>query len=179
MYIDICVYLSLSLYIYIYIHTHIYIYIYIYIYMYTHIWSPHPVQKSHFFAIYCCFNSGGTKRATSANMKFTMKREIEPVRRSFRRRRRCTLTAVARLVPSGQRWNNHVRVLLSFQQPIFQKVTTPQWLLSCTCSHLFRFRWNYEMQVVEIIVRHANSSSSSSSSITIIVTIINIPITYL
>ena len=55
--------------------------------------------------------SGSTRRATSANMpllrlqssegKFTTSREIEPVRRSFRRRRSCTLTEVARLVPSG------------------------------------------------------------------------------
>ena len=55
--------------------------------------------------------SGGTKRATSANMpplrlqssegKFTMSREIEPVRRSFRRSGSCTLTEVERLVPSG------------------------------------------------------------------------------
>ena len=53
-------------------------------------------------------NSGGTKRATSAYMplptsapaelgggKFTMSREVEPVRRSFRRRRSCTLKEVA------------------------------------------------------------------------------------
>ena len=33
--------------------------------------------------------------------KFTMSREIDPLRRSFRRRRSCTFTAVARLVPSG------------------------------------------------------------------------------
>ena len=52
-----------------------------------------------------------TKRATSFNMsllrmqssegKFTMSREIEPVRRSFCRRGSCTFTEVARLVPSG------------------------------------------------------------------------------
>ena len=33
--------------------------------------------------------------------KFTMSREIEPVRMSFRRRGSCTLAEVARLVPSG------------------------------------------------------------------------------
>ena len=55
--------------------------------------------------------SGGTERATSVNTsllrlqssegKFTTSREIEPVRRSFRRRRSCTFTEAARLVPSG------------------------------------------------------------------------------
>ena len=56
------------------------------------------------------FAPGGTKCATSANMsllrlqrsegKFTMSCEIEPVRRSFCRRRSCTFTEVARFVPS-------------------------------------------------------------------------------
>ena len=51
----------------------------------------------------CLFTSGGTKRATSANMpllrlqsseeKFTMPREIEPVRRSFCRHGSCTFKA--------------------------------------------------------------------------------------
>ena len=55
--------------------------------------------------------SGGTKRATSANVpllglqssegRFPTPREIEPGRRSFCRRGSCTFTEVARLVPSG------------------------------------------------------------------------------
>ena len=54
--------------------------------------------------------SGGTKRATCVNVpllrlqssedQFAMSREIEPVRRSFCRRRSCTSTEVARLEPS-------------------------------------------------------------------------------
>ena len=40
-------------------------------------------------------------RLQSSERKFTMSREIEPVRRSFRRRRSCTFTEVARWVPSG------------------------------------------------------------------------------
>ena len=57
--------------------------------------------------------SGGTKRATFVNMpllrlqssegKFTMCREIEPVRRPICRHGSCTFTEVARLVPSGPR----------------------------------------------------------------------------
>ena len=56
--------------------------------------------------------SGGTKHATLANMpllhlqssegEFTTSREIEPIRRVFCRRRSCTFTEVARLVPSGR-----------------------------------------------------------------------------
>ena len=40
-------------------------------------------------------------RLQSSEGKFTTSREIEPVRMSFRRRRSCTFTEVARLVPSG------------------------------------------------------------------------------
>ena len=55
--------------------------------------------------------SGGTKRATSPKIpllrlqssegKFTTSREIEPARRSCRRRRSCTITKAACLAPSG------------------------------------------------------------------------------
>ena len=54
--------------------------------------------------------SGRTKRATTVDIplprlqssegKYTTSREIETVHRSFRRRRSCTVTEVARLVPS-------------------------------------------------------------------------------
>ena len=40
-------------------------------------------------------------RLQSSEGKFTTSREIEPVRRSFRRHGSCTFTEVARLVPSG------------------------------------------------------------------------------
>ena len=73
------------------------IYIYIYIYIYTH--------NIHMYI------SGGTIRDTSMNTpllrlqssegKFTRSREIEPVRRSFCRRRSCTFTKVTRLAHSG------------------------------------------------------------------------------
>ena len=55
--------------------------------------------------------SGGTECATSANEpllrlqssegKFTTSREVELVRRSFRRHGSCTFSEVALLVPSG------------------------------------------------------------------------------
>ena len=58
--------------------------------------------------------SGGTKCATSVNIqllrlqssegKFTMSREIEPIRRSFSIHRSGTFTEVARLVPSDVSW---------------------------------------------------------------------------
>ena len=61
--------------------------------------------------MYILARSGGTKRATSADMplpslqssegEFTTSRDIAPVRRSFCRHGSCTLTEVARLVPSG------------------------------------------------------------------------------
>ena len=34
----------------------------------------------------------------------------------------------------------HVRVLLSFQQPTFQQITTHQLIFSCTCRQFFCFR---------------------------------------
>ena len=39
----------------------------------------------------------------------------------------------------------NARVLLPFQQPTFQQITPSQRLLSCTCSYLFYFSWNFEM----------------------------------
>ena len=34
----------------------------------------------------------------------------------------------------------HARVLSSFQQPTFQKITKPQGLVSCTCCHFVLFK---------------------------------------
>ena len=98
-----CVYVYIYIYIHTYIHTHIHIYIHTYRYTYNYI----------YIYIYTCISciSGGAKCATFVNMpvlhpqssegKFATSREIEPVRRSLRRRGSRTFTEVARLVPSG------------------------------------------------------------------------------
>ena len=49
--------------------------------------------------------------------------------------------------------HTNVWVLLSLQQPTFQTITTPQRLFRCTCSNVVSFKYDYEMWVVEIIVR--------------------------
>ena len=122
--------LSLYIYIYTHVYMCIYIYIYT-LYSYTHHTNNSNDSKESLSAalengvaatgylaaprrMELCGGkqaSGGTKRATSKNVpllrlqssegKFTMSREIEPIRRSFCRRRSRAFTEVASLVPSG------------------------------------------------------------------------------
>ena len=47
----------------------------------------------------------------------------------------------------------HVRNLLWFQKPTFQKFVRPPWFVSCTCSCSARFEWKSEVSVFETIVR--------------------------
>ena len=69
-------------------------------------------------------------RLQSSEGKFTMSREIEPVRRSFRRHGSCTFTEVAHLVPSG----NFPRVVTF---PVELSSGIVQWIFSGT------FQWNF------------------------------------
>ena len=82
--------------------------------------------------------SGGTKRATSENMpllrlqssegKFTMPREIEPIRRPFCKHRSCTFKEVARLVPSG------LFGCRLWRQPGFTRTTAEGTASECTLN---------------------------------------------
>ena len=77
--------------------------------MYTHTLSTASYAQAP-LSLFCV--SGGTKLDTSVSVpllrlqssegKFTTSLEIEPVRRSLCRRRSCTFTDAARLVPSGR-----------------------------------------------------------------------------
>ena len=84
------------------IYIYIYIYIYTYIYIYIYIYIIHNNNHTN------TDNNNNNNNDNNNNSYYwhyavahrTLSREIEPVRRSFCRRRSCTFTEVARLVPS-------------------------------------------------------------------------------
>ena len=96
-YIYIYIYTYIRTYVHTYIHTciHTYIHTYMHACMHTYIYT-HTLSYIYIY-IYTCMYIHTLYPA-----------EHEPVRRSFRRRRSCTFTEVARLVPSGGKNSRHL-----------------------------------------------------------------------
>ena len=118
-------FLSLSLYTYIYIYTYL-----LYIYIYTGFVRRRQT---------CYLPNVLRLRLQSSEWKFTTSREIEPVRRSFRRRRSCTFTEVARLVPSG--FNRQRKPKLQSRKEA-EGVSGKRWIWELFKCSLIVQRWN-------------------------------------
>ena len=143
----IIIYTSLSIYVYIiYIYTIYTIYtIYIYIYIYTHTRSP-PSRTPE---MYQMNNGAPFKYDARRNVRRDATANLCADILDFRGFDSSIILILRGGIPNKRnvhRWaTNHVRVLPSFQQPAFQKLTKPQWLFYSHFKCFSCFEWYFEM----------------------------------